>query len=83
MRDITNLVGIKFGGRNINNLSYADDTALVADSEVKLECLLQALVQASKERGLRLNISKTKVMVMSKGETSIRTNIVIDGKVLE
>ena len=71
MRDITNLEGIEFGGRNINNLRYADDTALVAGSEGKLKCLVQASLQASEERGLRLNISKTKVMVISKGETRV------------
>ena len=83
MRKITNLEGTEFHGSNINNLRYADDTALVPDSEEKLKCLVQALVQASEEQGLRLHISKTKVMVISKRETSVRTNIVIDKKILE
>ena len=83
MRDVTDLEGIKIGGRNINNIRYADDTALIADSEEKLKSLVQALVRASEERGLRLNVSKTKVMVISKTEASIRTNIVIDGEALE
>ena len=82
-RDISNLEGIKFGERNIKNLRYANDTAVVADSEEKLKCLVQTLVQASEERGLRLNISKSKVMVTSKRVTSTGTNIVIDGRVSE
>ena len=52
MKDITSLEGIKFGGTNINNQKYADDTTLVADSGEKLKCLFQALVQASEEQGL-------------------------------
>ena len=83
MRDLTELEGIKFGGRNLNNIRYADDTVLIADSEDKLQRLVQTLVQASGERGLKLKISKTKVMVISKGDEEIRTNINVNGEVVE
>ena len=52
MRELKDLDGIKFGGRNLNNIRYADDTVLIADSKEKLQCLVQALVTASGERGL-------------------------------
>ena len=67
------LDGIKFGGRNLNNIRYADDTVLIADTEEKLQALVQALVRASGERGLNLNGSKTKVMVISKEDDTDQT----------
>ena len=83
MRDLMELDGIKFGGRNLNNIRYADDTVLIADSEDKLQRLVQELVQSSGEHGLKLNTSKTKVMVISKGNEDARTNISVSGEVLE
>ena len=83
MRDLMDLGGIKFGGRNINNIRYADDTVLIADSEEKLQALVQSLIRASEERGLKLNVSKTKVMVISKGDDHIDTSISVNGQELD
>ena len=49
-------------GRNINNLRYADDTTLMADSEEELKCLLMKVKEESEKGGLKLNIQKTKIM---------------------
>ena len=54
--------GIKIAGRNINNLRYADDTTLMAESEEKLKSLLMKVKEESKKAGLKLNIQKTKIM---------------------
>ena len=54
--------GIKFAGRNINNLRYADDTTLMADSEEELKSLLLKVKEESEKVGLKLNIQKTKIM---------------------
>ena len=54
--------GIKIAGRNINNLRYADDTNLVAESEEELKSLLRKVKEESEKVGLKLNIQKTKVM---------------------
>ena len=54
--------GVKIAGRNINNLRYADDTTLMAESEEKLKSLLMKLKQESEKAGLKLNIQKTKIM---------------------
>ena len=54
--------GIKIAGRNINNLRYADDTTLMAESEEELKSLLMKVKQESEKSGLKLNIQKTKVM---------------------
>ena len=54
--------GIKTGGRNINNLRYADDTTLVAESEEELKGLLMKVKEESEKVGLKLNIQKTKIM---------------------
>ena len=53
---------IKIAGRNINNLSYADDTTLMAESEEELNKLLMKVKEESEEAGLKLNIQKTKIM---------------------
>ena len=55
--------GIKIAGRNINNLRYADDTILMAESEEELKSLLMKVKEESEEVGLKLNIQKTKIMV--------------------
>ena len=55
--------GIKIAGRNINNLRYADDTTLMAESEEELKSLLMKVKVKSEKVGLKLNIQKTKVMV--------------------
>ena len=54
--------GIKIAGRNINNLRYADDTTLLAESEEELKGLLMKVKEESEKVGLKLNIQKTKVM---------------------
>ena len=54
--------GIKIAGRNINNLSYADDTTLRAESEEELKSLLMKVKEESEKVGLKLNIQKTKIM---------------------
>ena len=54
--------GIKFSRRNINNLRYADDTTLMADSEEELKSLLMKVKEESEKVGLKLNIQKTKIL---------------------
>ena len=54
--------GIKIAGRNVNNLRYADDTTLMADSEEELKSLLMKVKVESEKVGLKLNIQKTKIM---------------------
>ena len=54
--------GIKIAGRNINNLRYADDTTLMAESEKELKSLLMKVKEESEKIGLKLNIQKTKIM---------------------
>ena len=54
--------GIKIAGRNINNLRYADDTPLMAESEEELKSLLMKVKEESEKAGLKLNIQKNKIM---------------------
>ena len=70
--------GIKSAGRNINNLRYADDTTLMAESEEELKSLLKKVKEESEKIGLKLNIQKTKVMASS-SNTSWQT----DGETME
>ena len=57
--------GIKIAGRNINNLRYADDTTLTAESEEELKSLLRKVKVESEKVGLKLNVQKTKIMASS------------------
>ena len=57
--------GIKIAGRNLNNLRYADDTTLMAESEEELKSLLMKVKEKREKVGLKLNIQKTKIMASS------------------
>ena len=57
--------GIKIAGRNINNLRYADDTTLMAESEEELKSLLMKVKEEGEKVGLKLNIQKTKILAAS------------------
>ena len=70
--------GIKIPGRNINNLRYADDTTLMAESEEELKSLLMKVKEESEKVGLKLNIQKTKIMA-----TGPITSWQIDGEIVE
>ena len=70
--------GIKIARRSINNLRYADDTILTAESEEKLKSLLMKVKKESEKVGLKLNIQKTKIM-----ESGPITSWEIDGKIVE
>ena len=61
----TQQAGIKISGRNINNLRYADDTTLMAESKEELESLLMRVKEENEKAALKLNIEKTKIMVPS------------------
>ena len=70
--------GIKIAGRKINNLRYADDTTLMAESEEELKSLLMKVKEESEKVGLKLNIQKTKIMA-----SGPITSWQIDGKAVE
>ena len=70
--------GIKIAGRNINNLRYADDTTLMAESEEELKSLLMKVTEESEKVGFKLNIQKTKIMV-----SGLITSWEIDGQTVE
>ena len=70
--------GIKINGRNINNLRYADDTTLTAESEKELKSLLMKVKEEGEKVGLKLNIQKTKIMA-----SSPVTSWQIDGETVE
>ena len=72
------LAGIKIAGRNINNLRYADDTTLMAESEEELKSLLMKVKEESEIVGLKLNIQNTKIMA-----SSPITSWQVDGETVE
>ena len=69
---------IKIAGRNINNLRYADDTTLMAESKVELKSLLMQMKEESEKAGLKLSIQKTEIMA-----SGLITSWQIDGKTIE
>ena len=70
--------GIKIARRNVNNLRYADDTTLMAESEEELKSLMMKVKEESEKAGLKLNIQKTKIMA-----SGPITSWEIDGKTVE
>ena len=70
--------GIKISGRNINNIRYADDTTLMAESEEELRSLLMKVKEDGEKVGLKLNLQKTKIMV-----SGPITSWQIDGETME
>ena len=70
--------GIKIAGRNINNLRYADDTTLIAESEEELKSLLMRVKEESETAGLKLSIQKTKIMT-----SGMISSWQIDGETME
>ena len=70
--------GIKIAGRNINNLRYADDTTLMAESEEELKSLLMKVKEESEKVGLKVNIQKTKIMACR-----LMTSWQIDGETMD
>ena len=70
--------GIKIAGRNINNVRYADDTTLMAESEEELKSLLMKVKEESEKVGLKLNIQKMKIMA-----SGPITSLEIDGETVE
>ena len=83
MDEIADLEGIKVGGLNINNIRYADDTVLIADTEEKLQRLVDRLDVECRGVGLRINIGKTEVMGVTKKKDQLRVNVRIGGQAVK
>ena len=82
-RNVEDINGIIIGGRIINNIRYADDTVLIADSEQDLQHLVDAVVAHSEQLGLELNCKKTQIMVVTKKNDIPRCNIHVNGNILQ
>ena len=75
--------GFRIGGRVINNLRYADDTVILAETEDELQHQMDIVVQESEQKGLFLNIAKSYTMVFSKSSSIPTCQIKVHGKPLE
>lgn len=82
MEEMENMDGIAIGGRNVNNIRYADDTVLLADSESKLQNLINALDVSCRRRGLRININKTEVMGITKRKEKLQVRAYVQGRII-
>ena len=83
MREVKDMDGIKVNGENITNVRYADDTALIADSEKKLQDIVDKIVTESQKLGLSLNVKKTYCMVISKRKETPRCHLKSTGVVIK
>jgi hypothetical protein len=83
MREISDLPGIKVGGKTINNLRYADDTVLIATSQKDLQHLLSIINEKSEEVGLKINIKKTFTMTISKQSEAPPCNISLSNQLIQ
>ena len=82
-RHIINMKGVNVGGKHYNNLRYADDTALLAGNEKELTERTSKINEVGKQFVMKINIKKTKAMVVSKKPNSPKINIAIDGTHVE
>ena len=82
-RESNDLPGITIHGQNINNLRYADDTALIADSHDKLQEIVSAVKAESSKAGLEMNVKKTKTMLISRDTESKNIKIKADNETLQ
>ncbi|GFS03183.1 RNA-directed DNA polymerase from mobile element jockey [Elysia marginata] len=80
LRNIYDLKSTRIGGVNINNLRYADDTVLLAESESELQVILDVVTDASMEMGLDLNAKKTECMTTSKNTDPPTCNLTSNGE---
>ena len=83
MREISNIKGIVVGGYNMNNVRYADDTTLIAESEEKLQDLLEKVRTESERKGLSINVKKTECMVISKEKVPPKCVVKVDEEVIK
>ena len=83
MRNIQELEGVRIGGQNISNLRYADDTVLIADSNEKLQIIFDRVNEESENKGLKINIRKTKCMVITKKDPAPRIELRCGNQTIE
>ena len=83
MKELGDMDGFRIGGTVVNNLRYADDTVIVAESEEQLQRLINVGVANSEEKGLHLNSAKSFSMVFSKLITTPTCHIVVAGNILK
>ena len=83
MRELDDMDGFRIGGTVVNNLRYADDTVIIAESEEQLQRMINVVVTKSEEKGLYLNSAKSFTMVFSKASQIPTCNINVHGKILE
>ena len=83
MRELDDMDGFRIGGTVVNNLRYAHDTVIIADSEEQLQRLINVVVPKSEKKGLYLNSAKSFTMVFSKTSQIPTCNINVHGKILE
>ena len=81
MNEMVDLEGVTVGGVNINNIRYADDTVLIADTEKKLQRLVDCLDAECRRVCLRINIGKTEVMGVTKRKEPLRVNVNVSRQV--
>ena len=82
-RHIEDMEGVIVGGVNINNLRYADDTVILADSEGSLQTILNEVNEAGKAFNMKMNAKKTKTMIITKKDDKPRISTTIDGTNIE
>ncbi|NNK27532.1 MAG: RNA-directed DNA polymerase, partial [Flavobacteriaceae bacterium] len=82
--EANSLRGVQIGGHNITNLRFADDTALLAESEEELQEIVTLVNERSMVKGLKMNVKKTKVMVVRRNtKTKVNVKIIVNGEPLE
>ena len=83
LRNLEDFEGVKIGGKNYNNLRYADDTVLIASTEEDLQRMIDVVSKESNKMGLSLNVNKSECMSISKSKSSPTCNVNINGEAIK
>ena len=82
MDEMRKFPGVKIGGRNLNNIRYADDMVVMAQTEEVLQTLMNKLQERCRKFGLRINIGKTEVMGVNKRREKLPVNVTLAGETI-
>ena len=83
MREVRDTEGIKVDGENINNIRYVEETVIIADSESKLQGIVDKIVTESEKFGLSLNVKKTYCMAISKKKDAPKCQLIVNGQTIK
>ena len=83
VREVNPSLGVSIGGKRLSNLRYADDTALMSETETELQCIVDRVNEVGKDFGMKMNVNKTISIVVSRKDVRPRAKMYINEQLIE